>query len=265
VVVQRTLKGTVRACTEDGVVAWDGVTWRFKPLADRYAAMVSRLVPQADPAILMGLLELAVHWLSAGRVGATLVWDVLGGPRPLRGLDLRSASPGPPLAVDHPTHRAALLSGAAQLDRALIVGPDGVVEAYGATIVPSERAARIVDSIAGTRHTSARRLSFDEPRTLVIAVSEDGPVTVFSDGASIAEVRADPCRSGIPTAALPSAVDPAGERELGCAGCGQTLLVDVVHFDGWTGGALELACPACGAPQLLDTYRAAIRGVRKQG
>jgi hypothetical protein len=264
VVVQRTVKGTVRVCTETGVVEWDGVMWRFKPLAHRYASIVRRLVPQADAGVLAGTLELAVHWLSAGHVGGILVWDVLGGATPLRGLDLTSATPGPRLRVDDRAHRAALLSVAGQLDRAIVIGDDGVVTAYGATIVPSSHAERVVESVHGTRHTSARRLSFDESRTLVVTVSEDGPVTVFSDGAAIAHVRADPCRSGFPMADLHETADVRCERELGCPACGRTLLLDVVHFEGWRGAPLAIACPACGAAQDVDEYRVAVRGIRKR-
>jgi hypothetical protein len=36
------------------------------------------------------------------------------------------------------------------------------------------------------RHRSARRFTFDHPDTVAFVVSEDGPVTVFSDGAAVA-------------------------------------------------------------------------------
>ena len=34
----------------------------------------------------------------------------------------------------------------------------------------------------GTRHTSARRYSYDDPQATVIVVSEDGPVSVLRNG-----------------------------------------------------------------------------------
>jgi DNA integrity scanning protein DisA with diadenylate cyclase activity len=36
--------------------------------------------------------------------------------------------------------------------------------------------------LGGTRHTSARRFSHDDPAAVVIVVSEDGPVTVLRGG-----------------------------------------------------------------------------------
>ena len=44
------------------------------------------------------------------------------------------------------------------------------------------RAELEVSGLRGTRHTSARRYSFDDPSATVIVVSEDGPVTVLRHG-----------------------------------------------------------------------------------
>jgi DNA integrity scanning protein DisA with diadenylate cyclase activity len=49
---------------------------------------------------------------------------------------------------------------------------------------------RAVASIGGTRHTSAARYTYDCPEALAFVVSTDGPVTVFSDGRRIAELKA---------------------------------------------------------------------------
>ena len=45
-----------------------------------------------------------------------------------------------------------------------------------------DRKVRVIGALGGTRHTSARRYSHDDPEAVVIAVSEDGPVTVFRRG-----------------------------------------------------------------------------------
>ena len=39
-----------------------------------------------------------------------------------------------------------------------------------------------VEALRGTRHTSARRYSYDDPTATVIVVSEDGPVSVLRNG-----------------------------------------------------------------------------------
>ena len=52
----------------------------------------------------------------------------------------------------------------------------------GVRLIPSSAAEAEVDPLGGTRHTSARRYSHDDPRATVVAVSEDGPVSVLRAG-----------------------------------------------------------------------------------
>jgi hypothetical protein len=88
-------------------------------------------------------------------------------------------------------------------------------------------------------------------------VSEDGPVSVFSDGASAARVRVDPCRLGYTAADFG---DIEGGEVLACPTCGRALLVDVTVIAGWRGGPEVLECPVCAGPVTVHAYRAAIRG-----
>lgn len=264
IVVRRTAQGRVRICAQSGIVEWDTVWWTIKPFADRHAAPILRLAPQADPAILKGLLELCAHWLSAGGVGGTLVWYLVDvGEGAFARVDLSKSVHGPALSAARHDHFAPLLSALGQMDRAAIVLRDGAVARFGVALAPTDRAAALVGATGGTRHTSARRFSFDEPRALVFVVSEDGPVTVFSDGATAAVVRADPCRTGFQLSLMQSA-DPAGERALCCPRCEKLLLIDEIRFAGWRGGPEHLPCPVCSEPLTIDAYRAVIRGVRKE-
>jgi DNA integrity scanning protein DisA with diadenylate cyclase activity len=57
--------------------------------------------------------------------------------------------------------------------------------------VPSNHAEQIVEPIGGTRHTSARRYSHDDPLATVIAISDDGPVSVFRNGKVLANSHRD--------------------------------------------------------------------------
>lgn len=246
---------------------WDGLRWTFKPHTRYYEAPVRRLAPEANPDILRGLLEFCAYWLSPGNVGATLLWELGGDPDgDTRGLDLSRADDAPPLRLTRREHFPALLSVLAQMDRAAIVDPDGELKRVGVTLVPTPRAIELVAPTGGTRHTSARRFSFDRSDSLVFVVSEDGPVSVFSDGARAATVRANPCQSDfLAREQLPREPDPAGERIVPCPRCEQPLLVDEVRIAGWMGDPERLPCPVCNQEIVLDVYRAAIRGVRKAG
>lgn len=263
-VVQRVRGGLVRVCGPDGVISWDGVQWSFKPLAEHHAAPVRRLIPHMPPDVLSGLTELCVHWLSAGRVGATLVLGLRDDPRGLGHLDRSGEITPPPLSVAHREHFPALLSVLGQMDRAALVAPDGRVVALGVGLGWSDRAEELVGITGGMRHTSARRFSFDERDAVAFVVSQDGPASVFSDGAAVTVVRVDPCRSGFPLAILGAAAPgPRDEVTRRCPRCAQVLVVDETRFDGWEGEPEELPCPVCGSPVVLDAYRSAIRGVYK--
>jgi DNA integrity scanning protein DisA with diadenylate cyclase activity len=67
-------------------------------------------------------------------------------------------------------------------DGGAIFDARGTLRQLGVRLVPSAEAADQVEGVGGTRHTSGRRYSFDDPRATVIVVSEDGPVTVWRAG-----------------------------------------------------------------------------------
>ncbi len=255
VVIQRSLEGRVRAVTSEGVVIWTGVDWVFKPVANSYLAPLARLLPGADYDVLDALLELCVHGLSAKGVGATLVWW-LEDSHP-EGIDGAMAQSAYSLTVTDRRHHPALLNILSQVDRAVVVRRTGELKAVDVALLTSGEAEARVSAWGGTRHSSARRYSYDQHRSVVFVVSADGPVSVFVDGASAAQVRVDPCRLGFTIARL----EPDSDGEvMPCPSCKRELLVDVTDVPGWAGGPEVLACPVCDEPIVVDAYRAAIRG-----
>jgi DNA integrity scanning protein DisA with diadenylate cyclase activity len=259
VVIQRSLEGRVRAVTSEGVVIWTGVDWVFKPVAHSYLVPLARLLPGADHEVLDALLELCVHGLSAKGVGATLVWW-LEDTHP-EGIDGAMAQSAYSLTVTDRRHHPALLNILSQVDRAVVVRRAGELKAVDVALLTSAESEALVSPWGGTRHSSARRYSFDQHRSVVFVVSADGPVSVFVDGASAARVRVDPCRLGFTIARLEP--DSGGEV-MPCRSCKRELLVDVTDVPGWAGEPEVLACPVCDEPIVVDAYRAAIRGPVKR-
>lgn len=181
-IVQARPGGGVRVFTPDGVVSWDGYHWSAKPLAAHLTAALLAVEPGLDNEVLHGLCSLAVHWLSAGRVGGLLVWQI-DRKRAMPGhVGLGASRPVPALSLTQRHHFAAILNVLAQTDRAAVVTADGRLERIGVALRPSDEAVAAVAAHRGTRHTSARRFSYDEPSTIVLAVSSAGPVTVFRGG-----------------------------------------------------------------------------------
>jgi DNA integrity scanning protein DisA with diadenylate cyclase activity len=133
-----------------------------------------------DPQVLEAMLEFAIHDLGSMGVGALLIYRPDVGPGPP--VEERIPTP-PPLRIRAASHLAPLRHALTQVDGAAVFDAGGVLRQLGVRLVPSSAAEETVEALQGTRHTSARRYSHDDPLATVIAVSDDGPVTVFRNGA----------------------------------------------------------------------------------
>jgi DNA integrity scanning protein DisA with diadenylate cyclase activity len=178
-VVQRHPSGVVRVVTTAGVFRWDGTRWQHQPLVSAWIDTVGACRVYGDREVLQTLLEFAVHDLGARGIGATLVYRA--DDRLDARLDRRLPLP-PPLRIMHPADLAPLRHVLAQVDGAALFDEAGTLTQIGVRLVPSVDAESGVDGLRGTRHTSGRRYSFDDPTATVIVVSEDGPVTVLRSG-----------------------------------------------------------------------------------
>ncbi|CAN5530477.1 hypothetical protein BH18ACT3_BH18ACT3_06570 [soil metagenome] len=248
-IAQRTMLSAARLFVSDGVVEWNGHHWGHRPTAAARLWSVTRVTPGASHDVIEGVLDLCVHWLSPGQTGGTVVL-VLAPSAELRGgVDYADSFPCPPVSVRRRQHFPAFLAAMAQTDLAVVLDADGTARRMGVGLRSSAEADRLVSDARGMRHRSARRFSFDHPETLVFVVSEDGPVTVFSDGAAVA--FAEPSIRGM--AARP--VAPTDHQR--CVRCRR--LVEVVHGVSLPQAA---ACPVCGETEGFE--EATIVGVVKE-
>jgi len=179
-IVQRHPAGAVRVVGTFGVLRWEGFGWHHEPPVSTWIDAVTACGARGDPAVLTAMLEFAVHDLGSTGIGSLLVYrpDETAGPA----VEERLPTP-PPLDIRRPSHLAPLRHALSQIDGAAIVDADGVLRQLGVRLVPSPAAEQTVDPLGGTRHTAGRRYSHDDPLATVIAVSEDGPVSVLRDGA----------------------------------------------------------------------------------
>jgi DNA integrity scanning protein DisA with diadenylate cyclase activity len=178
-IVQRHPSGAVRVVGSSGVFRWEGFDWHHEPPVRSWSDAVLRRATGADPLVLEALLEFAVHDLGARNVGALLVYRERD--KPAGVVEKRLPTP-PPLRITQPAHLAPIRHALAQVDGAAVFAVDGTLRQLGARLVPSTDAEAEVAPLKGTRHTSGRRYSYDEPDAVVIAVSEDGPVSVLRRG-----------------------------------------------------------------------------------
>jgi Probable sensor domain DACNK/DisA bacterial checkpoint controller nucleotide-binding len=187
-IVQRHPAGAVRIVGEFGVMRWEGYRWHHEPPVSSWIDAVTVCSSYGDPEVLEALLEFAVHDLGAQGIGSLLVYRPDGQPGPW----VEERLPVP-LALDirRPPHLAPLRHALSQIDGAAIFDAGGVLRLLGVRLVPSTAAEATVEALRGTRHTSGRRYSRDDPRATVIAVSEDGPVSVLRNGAVLGHSHDD--------------------------------------------------------------------------
>ena len=122
-IVQRTpVLGVTRLFTESDTIEWTGYRWTARPTARAQHELLQPYLRNIATPVLGGLLELAVHWLSPGRVGATLVVPVTHGDS---GLDLSHAILTPDLSVTARHHYPAILAALMQTDLATVVDAAG--------------------------------------------------------------------------------------------------------------------------------------------
>jgi hypothetical protein len=187
-IVQRHPAGSVRVVGRHGVLRWDGYTWHREPPIESWIEAATDPLTDGDPAVIEDMLKFAIHDLGSLRIGALLIYRPDGDPGPP--VEERLPTP-PPLRIRIPSHLAPLRHALAQVDGAAVFDADGVLRQLGVRLVPSNHAEETVEPLGGTRHTSARRYSRDDPRATVIAVSDDGPVSVFRNGAILAHSHGD--------------------------------------------------------------------------
>ena len=179
-IVQRHPSNSIRIAGPFGMLRTNGLDWRYEPPVDAWLDTVIAAGATADVDVLRALLEFAVHDLGAQGIGALLIYRSTAGPGP----PVEERLPIPPaLDVRTAFHLAPIRHALTQIDGAAVFDAHGILRRLGVRVVPSSDAEDNVDAIGGTRHTAARRYSYDDPDAIVIAVSEDGPVTVLCNGA----------------------------------------------------------------------------------
>jgi hypothetical protein len=192
VIICNDRKGVVRIVTDSSITSVEGRRWLTKDLVYEAAEDVLQVVPAADPLVVRRLLELAHHRFSPKRTGATLLYALTDPPAPTRRRDegILVATLG--LSVLSKRDEPLVLHQARYRDGALLIGHDGQLVAVNVILRPTRASEQAVPAVKGTRHTSAARHTYDCPDVLAVVVSTDGPVTVFTDGERVADLK-DAC------------------------------------------------------------------------
>ncbi len=193
IVVCRWQDGTVRLVQRGQIAIFDGTRWWTKPDARTYTSTVCQSVPHAPVSIAQAMLDFCVHIAAPSPGGTILAWCL--DDQSLDRLRARSVSTRPPpgiaLSVARPVVHSALRHMLAQVDGACAVNARGEVIEIGLHLRASAEAdsAVKVSPMKGTRHAAAKRCSYDITNAVFFVVSDDGPVTVYVRGETIASIE----------------------------------------------------------------------------
>ena len=231
--------GIARIVTDSSITVIEGRRWTAKDLVFEAAEDIVQVVPVASTEIVRRLLEICHHRISPAKIGATLIYllnenDDACGARD-RGVNLEPVGLSVLRAADEPL----LLHQISYRDGAMLFGPDGTLRAANVLLNSSRTSEQVVSATGGTRHTSAARHTHDCPDVLAFVVSADGPITVFSDGRRIADLKMGDPHS--PPYGVTSRVE---SDDSACPHCGVTVTTRTVTADGHD-TAWDLRCPAC--------------------
>lgn len=199
--------------------------------------------------ILQAILAFCVYELSPQKIGATLVWCL----EDLNPTDVQRLLPNSStgslqeqiqLDVREGVDRSILCHILTYTDGAVFLTPEGIVAGGGAHLKYSETSRSLIPAYRGTRHTSAKRFSFDFSETVVFAVSSDGLVTVFSGGMNIVHLTGN---GAVPEAEAlaafsPDLASPSTADLVECQRCRKIFKIQMANL---AQVEQQVPCPVC--------------------
>lgn len=248
--VQRGPTGTIKFFQGNSIILLENRNWFTKPLIKEAAWKISRCVSEVNHNVLNRILEFSFHLLSPiPQVGATLVWWLSDLPKDnpelqITGLDISDFK----FSIMDESRSATFCHFLSQIDGATFLDRNGQFMKTGIHLKNSNKSRALIPELKGTRHTSAQRFSYDFSNTLVITISSDGPVTIFSDGVNIADLVIHPSHKAAHNLKkmLPDKEEEITSLsyEVICQHCGKLLMIEQVNVLDWN-KETDVNCIVC--------------------
>ena len=261
IVIKRDQSGVVRIVQDGSLWLIENRSWETKrPLPEHMFLVVEclGLMPSHLYSPLHSLLRLAYYFLSSRNVGTTLVWRIQEPiQRTIQGLSAAGLALGNlNLNINDEAKFPIIEHLLKYHDGAMIIGPTGDIECIGAHLKYGDESVERITADKGTRHTSAKRFSFEHAETVVFVVSQDGPVSIYSDGYKITEMAFD--LASHVAAGLKKLVPEKSEdiishsHNIQCRDCRRQVRIEEVTVVGWKDRE-TVECPCCNSPDIYSS------------
>ncbi|WP_457573782.1 DNA integrity scanning protein DisA nucleotide-binding domain protein [Desulfolithobacter sp.] len=220
--------------------------WKVQEKVDSQIAEIKKHYSAVNTDLVKNILSYSFHDLSINKIGATIIYwleDDFNTPY--------ATIPDPiNLDFNNGNHQELLKQYLRNNDGAVIINSEGKIIGGKAHLSFSDDSKSFIQiGDKGTRHNSAARFSFDNSKSIVITVSEDGPVSVFSEGKNIANLNSiDPFVQNNIIHEIARENDSISYEDTfnkTCSKCGKTFSINVLTVSGWREREKE-NCDICG-------------------
>jgi hypothetical protein len=248
--VQRNTDGIIKFFQGNNIILLENRRWFTKPLMKEAAWKISQCISEIDFTILNRILDFSFHQLSPmPQVGATIIWWLIDPPNTAFEIQISEQNISElDFSIMDETKSHSYCSLLSQIDGATFIDQHGDLTNIGVHLKNSAKSRELIPELKGTRHTSAQRFSYDYSEALVITISSDGPVTIFSDGVNIAELSIHSSHKSAHELKkrYPNKKEQivGSSREMTCPNCDKLLMLELVEIKDWN-KSINVSCSIC--------------------
>lgn len=219
--------------------------WRRKEDYKINLHILQKHAPMLKMELFEKIIRFAYYYISANNVGGTLVYLLKNNYQ-----DHNINKSKYKLSFIDKDHYPAILSYLGGIDGATFINKEGQFIQGEVHLQSSKQSTQLIRAQGGTRHTSAKRYTYEKPELIIITISEDGPVTIFSDGFDVFTLNIRDIMQGSPL--IESLAKDRGEyfdegtHEEKCSNCGKYTNIYANSTSGGWNEWIEIQCKICG-------------------
>lgn len=167
------------------IFSTEGIKWEHKCPLSFYKSQIYKHFPDIGNTII-SIMNFAFYTLSPNNIGATMVYCLDNIKRGSKTNTLRKKS----FNINNKVDANPLKNIINKTDGAIFFDKEGNFVKHSVHLSSTKKSKKEIPTniSKGTRHNSSQRYSYDHKNCLVITVSQDGPVTIFSKGEIICQL-----------------------------------------------------------------------------